>query len=568
MSERTITIQGNAQGTVLITGDGNRVTLGHEPGVAFRLLDETFRQQQAHRAPADFYNGTRPNWANIAHADDAPRELLDRLLDFVSAAQPEQRAAVLTGLSGEGKTTLLMRLAWEASQAGFLVLWRHYGTVEAPYEKPFHGARRVLIFIDDLPYVDNLPRLMSDLNESGLPFVLLGTARTHEWANSPLRTETARLAAWQEFSLERLTPQEAQRLLQTLEERKALGTLADKPSSARLDYLLDRLQADGQLLPAMLTARAGKGFDAILEDVFSRLKRIWGAEQADFLLRGYAGIALAHRFDFWMSRPLLARFLNVAEPDLAPRLIAPLRGELTDITEAEERRLYTRHPWIAERALGLLCGHRLPEEMDLYADLFRALGTLLAETSRPEERKLLTMLPLAFKYRSNFEMARHLFQRAAAADPNDAVTWQSWALLEKEQGNIAQARELFQRASAADPKRELLTKFATWYTLFDKYPTSIGHALVIPKKYVENYFALSTHTKTALWLMVDCVQDLLAERFQPDGFNVGINIGAAAGQTVPHVHIHLVPRYTGDVENPRGGVRHVIPRKGDYTTSR
>ncbi|HQK14880.1 MAG TPA: hypothetical protein PLJ78_13165, partial [Anaerolineae bacterium] len=452
MSERTITIQGNARGTVLITGDGNRVTLGHEPGVAFRLLDETFRQQQEHRALADFYNGTRPNWANIAHADDAPRDLLDRLLDFVCAAQPEQRAAVLTGLSGEGKTTLLMRLAWKASQAGFLVLWRHYGTVEAPYEKPFQGTRRVLIFMDDLPYVDELPRLMSDLNESGLPFVLLGTARTHEWANSPLRTETARLAAWQEFTLERLTPKEAQRLLQTLEERKALGTLADKSPSARLDYLLDRLQADGQLLPALLTACKGKGFDAILEDFFSRMEGRWGAEKTDFLLRGYAGIALVHRFGFWTSRPLLARFLDVAEPALAPRLIAPLRGELTDITEAEQRRLYTRHPWIAERALGLLCGHRLPEEIDLYADLFHALSVLLAETSRPEERKLLTKLPLAFKYRGDWATARRLFPLASAADPKHAPVWQAWALLEKEQGEIAKARELFARASAADPK--------------------------------------------------------------------------------------------------------------------
>ena len=66
--------------------------------------------------------------------------------------------------------------------------------------------------------------------------------------------------------------------------------------------------------------------------------------------------------------------------------------------------------------------------------------------------------------------------------------------------------------------------------------------------------------------MVDRLKGLLTERFHPDGFNVGTNVGTAAGQTVPHVHIHLIPRYAGDVENPRGGVRHVIPGKGDYTT--
>jgi len=117
---------------------------------------------------------------------------------------------------------------------------------------------------------------------------------------------------------------------------------------------------------------------------------------------------------------------------------------------------------------------------------------------------------------------------------------------------------------APEAERELLTESATCYTILDKYPVSPGHALVIPKEHIPYYFNLSAHTKTALWLMVDRVKDLLTERFHPDGFNVGINVGAAAGQTVPHVHIHLIPRYAGDVENPRGGVRHVIPGKGDY----
>jgi ATP adenylyltransferase len=113
-------------------------------------------------------------------------------------------------------------------------------------------------------------------------------------------------------------------------------------------------------------------------------------------------------------------------------------------------------------------------------------------------------------------------------------------------------------------ERELLTESASAYAMFDKYPVSRGHALVIPKRHVPDYFELSAHVKTACWLMVDRVKMLLAERFRPDGFNVGINVGAAAGQTVPHVHIHLIPRYRGDVDNPRGGVRHVIPGKGDY----
>jgi|YNPMSStandDraft_2_1061718.scaffolds.fasta_scaffold05761_3 ATP adenylyltransferase len=117
---------------------------------------------------------------------------------------------------------------------------------------------------------------------------------------------------------------------------------------------------------------------------------------------------------------------------------------------------------------------------------------------------------------------------------------------------------------APEPGRELLTESASAYAILDKYPVSPGHGLVIPKKHLADYFELSTHNKTALWIMVERVKELLKERFSPAGFNVGFNVGTAAGQTIPHVHIHIIPRYPGDVEDPRGGIRHVIPGKGLY----
>lgn len=450
--KRSITIQGNAQQTVLVTGDGNRVTLARTGEMVFRLLDEAYRRQQMELAPADFYNGTRSNWSNIAREQDAPRQLLTPLLDFLSQSEPAQRAGIITGLSGEGKTTLIMRLAWEASKRGMVVLWRHGGMVEAPYERPFDQAQQVLIYIDDLPYVDGLSRLLGDLSESGLPFVLLGTGRTHEWQNSPVRSEAACLVAWQEFPLERLSKAEAQRVLERLETHDALGVLIKYPPHQWLAFFLDRLQADGQLLPDLFTARAGKGLQAILEDVFDRLQKRWGEEKAGFLLRGYAGIALVHRFGFWMSRPLLARFLEINEADLTPRLLTSLRGELTEVTEADDYRLYTRHPWIAERVITLLASNRLPGERYLYEDLFRALGALLASDPEAEELKLLTKIPLAFKYRGEPETACHFFGLADQADPKDIPTLHAWALLKKEQGNFERARELFEQASQADPK--------------------------------------------------------------------------------------------------------------------
>jgi diadenosine tetraphosphate (Ap4A) HIT family hydrolase len=115
-----------------------------------------------------------------------------------------------------------------------------------------------------------------------------------------------------------------------------------------------------------------------------------------------------------------------------------------------------------------------------------------------------------------------------------------------------------------DPERELLSESATVYALLDRYPVSPGHALIIPKQHMNSYFELSDRVRTACWLMVSRVQTILLQRFQPEGFNVGINVGAVAGQTIPHIHIHLIPRYPGDVPNPVGGVRNVIPDKGDY----
>ena len=114
-------------------------------------------------------------------------------------------------------------------------------------------------------------------------------------------------------------------------------------------------------------------------------------------------------------------------------------------------------------------------------------------------------------------------------------------------------------------ERKLITESATVYAIFDKFPVSTGHALIIPKKHLSNYFDLSQHDQTACWLVVNRVKSLLDKQLRPDGYNIGINVGSKAGQTIPHVHIHLIPRYDRDVSNPQGGVRHVIPGMADYT---
>ncbi len=115
------------------------------------------------------------------------------------------------------------------------------------------------------------------------------------------------------------------------------------------------------------------------------------------------------------------------------------------------------------------------------------------------------------------------------------------------------------------PEQELITESATAYALLDSYPVSPGHALIIPKQHIQDYFELPERIKTACWMVVGRVKWLLDSRYHPEGYNVGVNVGTAGGQTIPHAHIHIIPRYTGDVENPRGGIRNMIPGKGDYT---
>jgi diadenosine tetraphosphate (Ap4A) HIT family hydrolase len=115
-----------------------------------------------------------------------------------------------------------------------------------------------------------------------------------------------------------------------------------------------------------------------------------------------------------------------------------------------------------------------------------------------------------------------------------------------------------------DKDREIILESASVFAIYDKFPVSNGHVLIIPKKHVSNYFELSFKEQSACWFVLNAVQKIIQEKFNPDGFNVGININETAGQTVPHVHIHLIPRYNGDVEIPRGGVRGVIPDKKEY----
>lgn len=104
---------------------------------------------------------------------------------------------------------------------------------------------------------------------------------------------------------------------------------------------------------------------------------------------------------------------------------------------------------------------------------------------------------------------------------------------------------------------EILCENQLAKAFLDQFPVNHGHVLVVPKRHIETFFDATQEELTAIQELIFRVREVLQEKFSPDGYNIGINVGTAGGQTIFHLHFHVIPRYVGDVENPRGGVRKI-----------
>jgi diadenosine tetraphosphate (Ap4A) HIT family hydrolase len=109
--------------------------------------------------------------------------------------------------------------------------------------------------------------------------------------------------------------------------------------------------------------------------------------------------------------------------------------------------------------------------------------------------------------------------------------------------------------------KETVLETNSTFAIYDKFPVSQGHSLVIPKRHCQDYFTLSFEEQKDCWHLLNQLKKKLDKLWHPDGYNIGINNSESAGQTVPHVHIHIIPRFIGDVKRPQGGIRGVIPKK-------
>jgi diadenosine tetraphosphate (Ap4A) HIT family hydrolase len=114
------------------------------------------------------------------------------------------------------------------------------------------------------------------------------------------------------------------------------------------------------------------------------------------------------------------------------------------------------------------------------------------------------------------------------------------------------------------PKERIFLSNEFGYAIRDGFPVSTGHTLIVPKRHIPSWFETTNEESQGLLKLLSLAKEMLDDELNPDGYNIGINDGPTAGQTVPHLHIHLIPRYQNDQEDPRGGVRWVIPNKAKY----
>ena len=206
--------------------------------------------------------------------------------------------------------------------------------------------------------------------------------------------------------------------------------------------------------------------------------------------------------------------------------------------------------------LNVLEPYAQAEVMMNVTNLLAPTGTAFFAVRRDltEEGFRLHAIHRQYTYQCNVRLPFQSLERNASYE---LYQYQHFNKLPRKEGEVCPFCRLSRRV-------EIICETATCVAFYDGYPVSPGHALIIPKRHVASYFDLTNHEREAMNVVLQYVKQKVDERYHPDGYNVGINVNEAAGQSVFHVHMHLIPRYKGDVPNPKGGVRGVIPSKRSY----
>lgn len=189
-------------------------------------------------------------------------------------------------------------------------------------------------------------------------------------------------------------------------------------------------------------------------------------------------------------------------------------------------------------------GHQ--QKMEELADILEVIYAILAQHGI-DFAALEKIRKAKLKERGGFQM-RIFLEKTFLNEPLQAI----------------QEKCLFCRMAEKDNESIILARYKHCYVIADKFPVSEGHVLIIPEKHTENWFTASEEVRRDIMEAIDTMKTRLDSQHNPDGYNIGMNCGTYAGQSIMHLHVHLIPRYKGDMQDPKGGVRGVIPSKQHY----
>ena len=404
-----------------------------------------------------YFRGAAPDWRLIASSRIDCRDVVakarSRLLDHHDGFC----ALLLTGAAGEGKSTALMQTGLDLLQAGFRVLLTVNGAGDPMRPLADGGSAPLALLIDDADELNRPDHVLRTAAKRPGPTRLVLASRTSEWRGRQGRAfngrSTPQLA---NLEIGALSPSEAMRLGSRVVASGALGAIDAETFAARL-----RNAEVKDLLVAMLLATAGKQLTEILRDW---VRKIATLPDGDLLLDIVAVItALDSRADrrggfYPATRALLRETLNLSDETLDGALWQ--LGNEISLSRMSGQHVRCRHPRIAsELAKALFRGDDAPfDAFGLDQAIITAAGALSNGQGFVPERPLLTVIPRFWDKRGDRTRAGQLFAEAARAEPNDAVIWQAWALLEAAQGNVGtvetphSARWLFRHGTEADPK--------------------------------------------------------------------------------------------------------------------
>lgn len=190
-----------------------------------------------------------------------------------------------------------------------------------------------------------------------------------------------------------------------------------------------------------------------------------------------------------------------------------------------------------------------------------AVGDEGAPNHRIDEalRRGATLLSVKVHNRKSDEKAR-VFRVLKALHGHEIHFWGPWA--------FEDVRESEPCVFCALPAERIRGENEHVVWILDAHPVSPGHSLILPKRHIESFFEATSAEREAMLSLLHEAREYVCRDHVPSGYNIGINEGSAAGSSVPHLHVHLIPRFPGDSENPRGGIRWVIPDRADYWSQR